>query len=96
LNSLYYYHVDTIKQLFGVDAVQVRLHVNEGDRPHSGLGQEHNQRKEITKGWNEFGMAVDHKFLPTRMNYLHNFLHAIQSCVGIRKLEYKQHYCDHP
>jgi len=95
-------HTGTLRDLFGVDKVQVVAHVNENRYTHheamdNHLAREHMQRAEVVKVWKEMGMREDDIGLLVDMDetFSRDFLRACQVCDGIDALDYESHYCEH-
>lgn len=83
-----------LKKMFGVEQLQVREYVNE-DSEFLYLDREHDQRKEIVKGWKELGMTKEDigYIADTDEFFSRDLLRAVQHCPYIDFFDYDKHKC---
>lgn len=93
-------HTSVIRDLFGVEHVQIRSFVEEpvvGRKSLKGLEREHACRAEIIEGWKDLGMQTEDVGLLADMDetFTRDFTRAVQVCDGLTSLHYEQHRCQH-
>ena len=87
-------YVDQLKELFGVDKLQIREFVDE-ESSATGLVRENYQRQEILRGWKELGMTKDDigYIADTDESFTRDTLRAIQYCPYVEYFDYEKHKC---